>query len=467
MTPIRRRATLAAVGVLSLVLAACGSRVDHDTVVRSVGSGGNVATGAAGADSAVGADGSSDSAAGGGTKTDGSSGSGSGTGGGGGGGGGGGSASGGGGKPGAKGGGGPIVIGSVGTTSGPGGVAFAQGPRALQAWAATVNAGGGINGRKVQVIVMDDGGDASKGRSQMQELVEQRKAVAIVASFTTTQTMNAWRSYVEQKKVPVIGGDCSTTAWNESPMLFSECPGTNSVLDGLAQVGAKYGKGKKLGALICTDSDACTHVYERFFGSGNAAKRYGLDPVYSAKISVTQPDFTAECIQARNAGVQLMLVAGDPNTVSRVASSCSRQNFSPQFLQPGATVDGATASKPGLKNVLAVTPVFPFKGSSAPGSAPFTSAWSRYGDGKAPGPAAAQGWASAKVFEKAARGAGEITRAGLIKELTTFRGQTFDGLTVPLTYVAGQGSKDTRCAFAMRGAGGGWMAMSGGKAFCW
>ncbi|MGW2342626.1 ABC transporter substrate-binding protein [Streptomyces sp. NPDC001661] len=467
MTPTRTRAGLASVAALSLVLAACGSRVDHDTVVRSVGSGGKVATGAAGSDTGVGADGSSDSGTPDeGSKTDGKSGSGTGAGGGGGDG--GGSASGGGGGKagGGKSGGGPVVIGSVGTTSGPGGVAFAQGPRALQAWAATVNANGGIDGRKVQVIVMDDGADASKGRSQMQELVEQRKVVAIVASFTTTQTMNAWRSYVEKKQVPVIGGDCSTTAWTASPMLFSECPGTNSALDGLAQVGAKYGKGKKLGALFCTDSDACTHVHERFFGSGNAAKRYGLDPVYNAKISVTQPDFTAECIQARNADVDLMLVTGDPNTVNRVASSCSRQNFNPQFLQPGATVDGTTASKPGLKNVLAVTPVFPFKGSSAAGFGQFNSAWNKYGGGKAPGPSAAQGWASAKVFEKAARGAGDITRAGLIKELRTFRGQRFDGLTVPLTYTS-KGSNDTKCAFGMRGSGGRWTAMSGGKAFCW
>ncbi|MFE4250223.1 ABC transporter substrate-binding protein [Streptomyces sp. NPDC056910] len=464
MIPTRTRATAAAVAALSLALAACGSRVDHDTVVRSVGGGGQVATGAAGADTTVGADGTADATSGDAASDDAASGSGAGTSGGGSGS--GGSASGGGGKT-AKSGGGPIVIGSVGTTSGPGGVAFAQGPRALQAWAATVNSQGGINGRKVQVIVMDDGADASKGRSQMQELVEQRKVVAIVASFTTTQTMNAWKSYVEKMKVPVVGGDCSTTAWTASPMLFSECPGTNSALDGLAQVGAKYGKGKKLGALFCTDSDACTHVQDRFFGSGKAAERYGLDPVYNAKISVTQPDFTAECIQARNAGVDLMLVTGDPNTVNRVASSCSRQNFTPQFLQPGATVDGATASKPGLKNVLAVTPTFPFTGSAAAGFGQFNAAWKKYGGGKAPGPAAAQGWASAKVFEKAARGAGEISRAGLVKELTTFRGQRFDGLTVPLTYVAGKGTTDTKCAFGMRGSGGKWTAMSGGKAFCW
>jgi ABC-type branched-subunit amino acid transport system substrate-binding protein len=471
VTPPRTRSTLAAMAVLSLVLSACGSRLDHDTIVRagSGSGGGQAGTGAAVGETLPGTDGAGEGQAGDvaagdkagpGNGAEGASGQAGAEGNGG---------TGGNGKGGGSGagrGGGPIVIGSVGTYSGPGGVAFAQGPRALQAWAAATNAAGGINGRKVKVIVMDDGADAAKGRSQAQELVERHNVVAIVAAMTTTHTLAAWKGYVEKKKVPVIGGDCSTTAWTNSPVLFSQCPGTNSQMDGLAKVGATYGKGKKIGGLFCTESDACGHAEDRMFGSGRAAQRFGLDPVYRAKISLTQPDYTAECLQARNAGVELMLVTGDPNTVARVASSCRRQNFSPQFLQPSATVGADTASKPGLSNVLASMAVFPFKGVATPAFREFDAAWQKYG-AKAPGPAAAQGWASAKVFEKAARGAGEISRAGLIKELYTFRGQRFGGLTVPLTYVSGRGTADTRCAFFMRGSGGGWTAPLGARPVCW
>ncbi|MGW2563657.1 ABC transporter substrate-binding protein [Streptomyces sp. NPDC001514] len=475
MTPTRTRsapAAMALLSLLSLVLAACGTRLDHDTIVRagSGTGGGQAGTGAAtedltgtdgtgeGGQTAEGTTGTAAGATGGGTGTSGPDGKGSSGG------------TGGNGKGGAGGvaarGGAPIVIGSVGTLSGPGGVAFAQGPRALQAWAAATNAAGGINGRTVKVIVMDDGADAAKGRSQVQELVERHNVVAIVAAMTTTHTLAAWKGYVEQKKVPVIGGDCSTTAWTNSPVLFSQCAATNSQMDGLAKIGATHGKGKKLGGLFCTESDACTHAEDRMFGSGRAAARFGLDPVYRAKITLTQPDYTAECLQARNAGVELMLVTGDPNTVARVASSCRRQNFSPQFLQPSATVGADTAAKPGLSDVLGAMAVFPFKGVSSPAFREFDAAWKKYG-GRAPGPSAAQGWASAKVFEKAARGASEISRAGLIKELYTFRGQRFGGLTVPLTYVAGKGTADTRCVFFMRGSGGRWTAPGGAGPVCW
>ncbi|MBA4863794.1 ABC transporter substrate-binding protein [Streptomyces sp. PSKA54] len=471
MTPPRNRSTLAAVAVLSLALAACGTRVDHDTIVRAAAGNGSGATGAGTGSTLPGADGSADGATGDGTADEsggaatataeedqqGESGArsgGSAT-----------SGSSGGGGQGRRG--GPIVIGSVGTYSGPGGVAFAQGPRALQAWAAATNAKGGINGRRVQVIVMDDGADAAKGRSHVQELVEERNAVAIVASFTTTHTLAAWKSYVEKKKVPVVGGDCSTTLWSNSPMMFSQCPASATAMDGLVNIGAKYGKGKKIGGLICTESDACSHAGNHVFGDGRAAERFGLDPVYQAKISITQPDYTAECIQARNAGVELLMVTGDPNTVARVASSCRRQNFTPQFLQPGATVAADSAAKPGLSNVLASMPVFPFAGTSSSAISEFNAAWKKYGGGKAAGPAAAQGWASAKVFEKAARGAGDISRAGLAKELYTFRGERFGGLTVPLGYVAGKGTTDSKCTFYMRGSGGKWAAPVGERAVCW
>jgi branched-chain amino acid transport system substrate-binding protein len=474
MTPPRTRSTLAAVAVLSLALAACGTRLDHDTIVRAAAGSGAAGTEAGSGEAMPGADGTTGEdatgegaaeeagASSGTTGTGGAQGGGQG-----------GTDSGESGKGGERGngkagrGGPPIVIGSVGTYSGPGGVAFAQGPRALQAWAAATNAAGGIEGRKVKVIVMDDGADASKARSQVQELVETHKVVAIVAAMTTTHTLAAWKGYVEKKKVPVVGGDCSTTLWTASPMLFSQCPSSNSQMDGLANVGAKYGKGNKLGGLFCTESDACAHAESRMFGSGKAAKRFGLDPRYRAKISLTQPDYTAECIQARNAGVQLLLVTGDPNTVARVASSCRRQNFNPQFLQPSATVGADTAAKPGLSNVLASMAVFPFTGVTSPAVREFNAAWKKYGGGKAPGPAAAQGWASAKVFEKAARGAADVSRAGLVKKLYTFRGERFGGLTVPLTYVAGKGTADKRCTFVMRGAGGKWTAPTGDRAVCW
>lgn len=365
----------------------------------------------------------------------------------------------------AGGGGGPIILGNVGTYSGPVGVAYQTTPIALKAWAAATNAKGGLNGREVKVIVFDDGGDSSKARSQVQSLVEQHKAVAMVASQTTAQNVKAWLPYVEQKQFPVIGGGGCKSTDHSSPMMFPQCSTLADAAFGVVKIGAEHGKGKKFGALLCTESDDCAFVDDVWFAKGQA-KRAGLDPVYRAKVSIAQPDFTAECIQARNAGVELLSVIGDANTVGRVASSCRRQNFNPQFLQPDVTIDAALPSKPGLGDVIGASRVFPFTGLSTPAAKEFTAAWNKHSGGIAPDGSAAMGWAASKMFEKAATGAGNnINPATLIEQLRTIRNERYGGLTVPLTFTA-QGPRPASCMYRLQGSGGKWTAPQGDKPIC-
>ncbi|MPY79411.1 MAG: ABC transporter substrate-binding protein [Actinophytocola sp.] len=361
-------------------------------------------------------------------------------------------------------GGGPIVIGSVGSYSGATGTAWASGARALQAWAASINEQGGINGRQVKVIVYDDGSDPAKARSQVQELVEQHNAVAIVAAITTAQTLKAWRGYVEQKRVPVIGGDCGP-AWTASPVLFRQCTTSKDNLVGFAELAAKFGKSKDFGALFCQEDEGCSFAEQVLFNDG-AAERAGLNPRYRARISITQPDFTSECIQARNNGVELLFVAADPNTVGRVADSCRRQNYHPQFAQIDGTVNAATASKPGLEDVLMVSRVFPFTGISSPAFHEFESAWEKYGSGQPAGPATAMGWAAATIFEQVAKDVGgDIGREQLLRQLYRIKNQTFGGLTVPLSF-GSNGTTAAKCLFIMQGERGRWTAPQGDKPQC-
>lgn len=359
--------------------------------------------------------------------------------------------------------GGTIVVGSVGNYSGPIGSAYKDVPRALQAWAAATNAKGGLNGRKIQVYVYDDGGDASNSLRQVRELVEQRKAVAMVASHTTAQARNARNGYLKQKGVPVIG-DCNANT-GESPVTFSPCPTLEQASVGTARVGAKYGKSNAFGMLYCAESADCSVVDDTLFAKGGA-KRAGLDPKYRARISVAQPDFTSECIAARNAGVGLLAVVADPNTVGRVAASCQRQSYRPQFLQPDVTIAPDMPKKPAFANLLATSRVFPFAGLSSPDANEFRASWQKYAGGT-PSGSGSVGWAASKIFEYAARKAGKnVTSSSLMKQLYGLKGYRFGGLTVPLTFTAGKGSSPANCIFYMKSAGGGWSAPQGDRPVC-
>lgn len=366
--------------------------------------------------------------------------------------------------PDGKAGGGPIVIGTHGGFT----ITDALGPaeRAMKAWTASVNSKGGLGGRQVKLIVMDTGGDPGRAKSQMQQLVEQHNVVAVVGVMSSPATMNSWKGYVESKGVPIIGGTC-TPEWSQpSPVLFRQCATSEATTFGAARIGAQYGNGKNFGGLFCTESDVCSEVEHQLFAGGDARKA-GLNPVYSGKISLFQTDFTPQCLQARNNGVQLLMVIADPGTVARVAASCNRQNYRPQFLQPGATAGGDMVTKPGLGDMLLAPATFPFAGLSTPAFQEFDAAWKRYGGGGLPTAAASLAWSSAKLFERAAMSAGgDISRARLLKALRGLKGETLGGLTVPLTF-GPQGVANVDCVFYMRGNNGAWAAPDGGKPYCW
>lgn len=464
---IRRRKcrVTAAAAVVALVAASCGTRLDHDDIVGAAGSMGTstgqdaLDPGAPGSDGVPGdsaeAGPSVDGVPGGSAEAgqSGMSGTAAGSEGG------RKSASGG---PGKAANGEPIVIGSAGTSSGLGSAGTTQTGQALRAWAAVTNAKGGIDGRPVKVIVMDDGGDAAKARSQVQELVEKHKVVALVSNFGWTASVNAWRDYVEKKRVPAIGGNCFAEVWESSPVFFSQCPALNTTLYGAVHLVAKHGRGKKFGALVCSEDAACSAADERWFEQGYA-KKAGLEPSYHAKISLSQPDFTSECIQARNAGVEILALAVDPATTKRIVSSCRRQNFNPQYLPAGGAEAADTPKF--VEDAISPQMVFPFAGLSTPAYQEFSTAWRKYRQDQ-PAFYATTSWASAKIFEKAARSAKDVTRSGLIDALYKFKNQRFGGLTVPLSY-GPKGTDNTDCIFYMKGSAGKWSAPQGDRPSCW
>ena len=358
----------------------------------------------------------------------------------------------------------PLVIGSVGDYSGIAGASERDGPKALQVWAAWVNDHGGVNGHPVKVYVVDDGMDPQRYQAAVKDLVENKHVIAFVDNFAPF-TIQAGVKYLEQKKVPVIGGDCAEYVWNQSPMLFPQCPGYVSGIWGIARVGAVYGKGKRFGAIICSEAAACTNTKQEWFHNG-VAKQAGVDPVFEADVSIGQPDFTAECLQAQQKNVQIMSVVADVGTVGRVVDSCDRQGFHPQYIQGSGTMDAHLATLPGMSDALVQLNDFPWTVNN-PAVQLFRQAYQTYAPNDPLTPNASQGWASAIVFQHAAEHVGaNPTSAQILAGLWSMHNDTFGGLTPPLSFVQGKGAPDAKCSFAMQVQNGKIEAPFGLKTVC-
>jgi len=360
---------------------------------------------------------------------------------------------------------GPIVIGSVGNYSGPAGAAQAGIPRGVQTWAAATNATGGLFGRKIQVIVVDDGGDPARYASAVRDLVENRAAIAFVGNGASL-SMKGGISYLNGKGVPVIGTDCSVPQWFDNPGFFPQCPGFETQVVNVIRAGVEVSGKKNFGYLTCREANACTSQLPLL--TADNVKSVGANLVYSATISLTQVDFTAECRNAQQAKVDLFYVAADPNTLARVARSCSRQGYNPQYTQLSITTTQDTPSVPGLDNLIVANTAFPFQGATSPAIDEYTKDFAAYVGGK-PGPAEGLGWAAAKLFQKIATNAAladsQLTAATLMKAARKISGENLGGLTTKLDFTKGH-ANPANCYFVVQIRNGAWTAPKGPAAQC-
>jgi len=94
-------------------------------------------------------------------------------------------------------------IGAVLSVTGPASFLGDPEKRTLEIYVDEINAKGGVNGQKLQLVVYDDGGSADNARTFATRLVEEDKIVAMVGGSTTGATL-AMIPVFEDAKIPFI-----------------------------------------------------------------------------------------------------------------------------------------------------------------------------------------------------------------------------------------------------------------------
>ncbi|HVX99301.1 MAG TPA: ABC transporter substrate-binding protein [Pseudorhodoplanes sp.] len=96
-----------------------------------------------------------------------------------------------------------IKIGSVLSVTGPASFLGDPEKKTLEMYLRDINAAGGINGKKVELIIYDDATDANKARTFATRLVEEDKVDAVIAGSATGLAL-AVRSVFEDAQIPYI-----------------------------------------------------------------------------------------------------------------------------------------------------------------------------------------------------------------------------------------------------------------------
>jgi len=339
----------------------------------------------------------------------------------------------------------PVVVASVGTLSGPVGAILLPMVQGSQVWVKSVNARGGVNGHPVNMIVYDDRGDPATHGSQVKEAVEQKGALAFLMN-TEPVTGQSAVGYLESKRIPVVGVPGAEPWGEKSPMYFPQKTVTRNlyVLHPQEFAGLLVPRGiTKWGTLVCVEAPGCKDMAKVY---ADEAGRLGFQVVYQGQSTVAQPDFTAECLAARNAGVQALHVNLDESSIQRVATACNRQGFHPVFLMPGGAQTDRMKDVPGLDGAMAASGVFPYFATGTPATDEFQQAMRAFGNGVMRGYAAAEGWVSGKLFERATADLAEPpTTAGILAGLWKIKNDNLGGLTGNRTFAENQPAANPVC----------------------
>lgn len=96
-----------------------------------------------------------------------------------------------------------IKIGAVLSVTGPASFLGDPEKKTLEMYVADINEKGGIGGKKIELVIYDDGGDPNQARTFGTRLLEQDKVDALLAGSTTATTM-AIIPLAEEAQVPLI-----------------------------------------------------------------------------------------------------------------------------------------------------------------------------------------------------------------------------------------------------------------------
>ncbi len=332
----------------------------------------------------------------------------------------------------------PIKIGFICACTGPLASGVLEIPPATKAWADSVNAAGGINGHKIDLIVDDDDSNPATSTTEAQTLVGTDHVVAIIDA---TSEDFSWASYIEAQGVPVVGMTTSTEPMFLNPDFYPEGQTEDSLFDGITAAVHQAG-GKDFALFYCAEAVQCQEGIAPLEAGAKAA---GEDVVAALEVAVSAPNYTAQCLAAKQAGATVIFTADSQQVDSKIIQDCYAQGYKPKVVIDGETLSPTMATSPALdQSTYFTVPNLPYFANTSAIKA-MNSAINKYEPGTLKNvnynELAAEGWMSGKLFQAAVAAAdvsGALTTAELIKGLDSLKGNTLDGLAPPLTYTAGK-----------------------------
>ncbi len=246
-----------------------------------------------------------------------------------------------------------IKIGQIGPYSGPASAYGAIG-KTIGAYFDKVNAEGGINGRKIKYLPLDDGYNPAKTVEMARKLVEEEE-VLLVFNPLGTATNTAIRKYMNDKKVPQLFVATGATKFGD-PKHFPYTMGWQPPYAAEARIYAQHlletQPGAKVAVLYQNDDFGKDYLQGLEEGLGDKGKTMIVSKV---TYEVTDPTIDSQMLSLKASGATVFVDITTPKFAAMAIKKAAEIGWKPTHYLTNVSISVSSVMEPaGLQNGVGI-----------------------------------------------------------------------------------------------------------------
>jgi len=253
-----------------------------------------------------------------------------------------------------------IKIGNINPYSGPASAYGAIG-KTMDAYFKKINAEGGINGRMIKFITLDDGYNPSRTLEMARKLAEEEEVLATVGVLGTP-TNSAIHKYMNQKKMPQLFVATGATKWGD-PKNFPWTMGWQPNYQGESMIYAQHllesKPNAKIGILYQNDDYGKDYLKGFIDGLGDKGKTM---IVKQLTYEVTDATVDSQMVELKASGADVFFNITTPKFAAQAIKKAAEIGWKPQhYLNNVSNSVGAVMLPAGAENGVGILSVFYLK----------------------------------------------------------------------------------------------------------
>ena len=284
-----------------------------------------------------------------------------------------------------------------------------------------LNAKGGINGRKIEFVTLDDGYEPARALQNAKRLIEQDKVFALFNTLGTANNLASW-DYVNQQKVPQVFVATGASDWGKDIAKHPYTIGWQPDYVAESRVYAAYLAREKPNAKVAVLYQNDAFGKDLLNGFKDAIQGSGIKVIAAESYEVTDPSVASQVSKLASSKADVFLDITTPKFGAQAIHRLTEVDWKPLHILNNVASSKTLVLKPaGLAASKGIVPVAYFKDpedprwANDPAMMEYKAGLKQYApNADVNEPFNVYGWAVASTMAKALEQMKQPTRAALM-----------------------------------------------------